>query len=306
MDKCTPISSSSHDPAFKRFMMNIRNALDFFLIHLPEELKQNCDFSTLQLQNSAFIDKKLRARMSDILYLVKTKEDNHSIYLLVEHQSKPDKKIAWRMINYAFCIMNQHLQQGHKSLPLVIPILFYHGQKTPYPFDINWTQCLPLPALAQKIYANAFPLIDITIVDDALLLTHKKIAVMEIAMKYANCHDDIDKVAILISQAINQNNCKEEDTLTIVQYLFSVMSTTYFDLFIEKLTEQLDNHREIIMNIAWQLENRGLQKGIEIGGKLARKQLQQEIVQKLLNEDIDVVFIERLLGISLEEIESLT
>ena len=78
--------------------------------------------------------------MSDILYLVKTKEGDVPIYLLIEHQSRPDQMIAWRMMHYAFCTMNQHLQQGYKSLPLVVPILFYHGKKKPYPLDCQLTE----------------------------------------------------------------------------------------------------------------------------------------------------------------------
>ncbi|WP_286146250.1 Rpn family recombination-promoting nuclease/putative transposase [Shigella sp. FC1967] len=245
--------------------MNINNAKDFFFIHLPEELKGYCDFSTLQLQNSSFIDIKLRSRMSDILYLVKTKEGDVPIYLLVEHQSRPDKMIAWRMMHYAFCTMNQHLQQGYKSLPLVVPILFYHGKKKPYPFPVNWMECFPLSSLASQLYSNDFSLIDLTSIDDDILLTHKKAAVMEIAMKHVNSCDDLNQIAMLLSKAINQKNCRDEDTVAVVQYLFSIMDASDFEFIINNIAEQVDNHRETIMNIAWRLENKGFKLGIDEG-----------------------------------------
>ena len=348
-----PISISSHDAAFKRFMMNVSNAKDFFFIHLPEELKSHCDFSTLQLQNSSFIDIKLRSRMSDILYLVKTKEGDIPIYLLIEHQSRPDKMIAWRMMHYAFCTMNQHLQQGYKSLPLVVPILFYHGKKKPYPFPVNWMACFPLTSFANQLYSNNFSLIDLTSIDDDILLTHKKAAVMEIAMKHVNICHDLDKVAMLLSKAINQKNCRDEDTIAVVEYLFSIMDSSDFEFIIDKIVEQVDNHREAIMNIAWRLENKGFKlgidegfeigknEGIELGktvgielgktvgielgkavgielgktegielGKtegieIGKKRVQLELAQKLLKENFDLSFIERISGLSMEELELL-
>ncbi|QGW04773.1 Rpn family recombination-promoting nuclease/putative transposase [Proteus terrae subsp. cibarius] len=356
------ISISSYDSAFKRFMMNVSNAKDFFFVHLPEDLKSHCDFSTLQLQNSAFIDINLRSRMSDILYLVKTKEGDISIYLLIEHQSKPDKMIAWRMMNYAFYTMNQHLQQGYKSLPLVVPILFYHGEKKPYPFPVNWMSCFPLNSLANKLYSNSFSLIDLTSIDDDILLTHKKAAVMEIAMKYVNSCHDINEIAILLSKAINQKNCRDEDTIAVVEYLFSIMDASDFEFILNKIVEQVDNHKEVIMNIAWRLENKGFNlgvsegfeigknegielgknvgielgknvgieigkaKGIELGktegieigkakgielGKtegieIGKKIVQMELAQNLLKENFDLLFIEKISGLSIQEIEELT
>lgn len=316
-----PISISSHDSAFKRFMMNISNAKDFFFIHLSEELKNHCDFSTLQLQNSSFIDLKLRSRMSDILYSVKTKKGDISIYLLIEHQSRADKMIAWRMMHYAFCTMNQHLQQGYKSLPLVVPILFYHGKKEPYPFSVNWMECFPLSSLADQLYSNDFSLIDLTSIDDDILLTHNKAAVMEIAMKHVNCCNDLDKVALLLSKAINQKNCSDEDRVAVIQYLFSIMDTSDFEFVINKIAEQTDNHREVIMNIAWRLENKGFKLGVDegfeigknegielgksVGIELGRKSVQLELAQKLLKENFDLPFIERMTGLSVHEIKLL-
>lgn len=42
--------------------------------------------------------------------------------------------MAFRLMRYATAAMQRHLDAGHKTLPLVIPMLFYHGAKSPYPF----------------------------------------------------------------------------------------------------------------------------------------------------------------------------
>lgn len=41
--------------------------------------------------------------------------------------------MAFRLMRYATAAMQHHLDAGHKTLPLVIPMLFYHGQQSPYP-----------------------------------------------------------------------------------------------------------------------------------------------------------------------------
>lgn len=36
--------------------------------------------------------------------------------------------------------MQCHLEAGHKKLPLVIPVLFYTGKRSPYPYSpAGWT-----------------------------------------------------------------------------------------------------------------------------------------------------------------------
>ncbi|MCS4320885.1 putative transposase YdaD [Serratia sp. BIGb0234] len=45
--------------------------------------------------------------------------------------------------------MQRHLAAGHTQLPQVIPILFYHGQVTPYP--MSWLQNFSDPALAGQL-----------------------------------------------------------------------------------------------------------------------------------------------------------
>ncbi len=38
-------------------------------------------------------------------------------------------------MRYAIAAMQRHLDAGHDQLPLVIPVLFYHGLASPYPYS---------------------------------------------------------------------------------------------------------------------------------------------------------------------------
>lgn len=104
-----------------------------------------------------------------------------------------------------FLAMNQHLQQGNKDLPLVVPVLFYHGKVSPYPYVQPWTHCFHWPDVASDLYSKTFPIVDITVIDDDELVNHRKVAVMELAMKHKDLRDEFQRVVPLLAQALNQH-----------------------------------------------------------------------------------------------------
>lgn len=66
--KTTP---TPHDALFKNFMTQPATACDLLEFHLPPELRQLCDLSTLRLESGSFIENNLRACYSDVLYSLK-------------------------------------------------------------------------------------------------------------------------------------------------------------------------------------------------------------------------------------------
>ncbi|MBU5881401.1 Rpn family recombination-promoting nuclease/putative transposase, partial [Vibrio cholerae] len=53
-------------------------------IHLPKDLRELCDLDSLKLESASFVDEKLRALHSDILWSVKTREGDGYIYVVIE------------------------------------------------------------------------------------------------------------------------------------------------------------------------------------------------------------------------------
>ncbi|EHD22009.1 MULTISPECIES: Rpn family recombination-promoting nuclease/putative transposase [Brenneria] len=141
----------SHDAIFKQFLGDIDIARDFLSIHLPPEIRQHCDFTTLQRESASFVDEELRSRVSDMLYSCRTTQGKGYIYCVIEHQSTLDRLMAFRLLRYCLAAMEQHLSQGHKTLPLVVPLLFYHGDRRPYPYSLNWLESFHDPLLARDI-----------------------------------------------------------------------------------------------------------------------------------------------------------
>lgn len=85
-----------------------------------------CDLTTLQLESGSFLEENLRTHFADVLYSLKTAEGEGYIYTLIEHQSSPDRHMAFRLMRY-IAAMQKHLDSRHEQLPL----LFSHGRGSP-------------------------------------------------------------------------------------------------------------------------------------------------------------------------------
>ncbi len=67
--------------------------------------------------------------------------------------------MAFRMMRYSIAAMHRHLEADHDKLPLVVPILFYQGEATPYPLSMCWFDMFYSPELARRVYNSPFPLV---------------------------------------------------------------------------------------------------------------------------------------------------
>ena len=157
-----------HDAAFRAMMETPSVARDFLEAALPPAQLQRCDMNTLKLEPATFVDPDLRQFASDVLWSMKTTDGRDGyIYALTEHQSSADRFMALRMMHYVLAIMYRHLKT-HNQAPVVIPVLFYHGEPSPYPYSLNWLDCLDDPALGRELYGEGKPprVIDVGLLDD--------------------------------------------------------------------------------------------------------------------------------------------
>ncbi len=201
---------SHHDHLFKKFLGDITIARDFLEIHLPENIRQLCDFKTLAMESGSFIEPDLRSQYSDMLHSVQTSAGKGYIYTLIEHQSRPEKLMAFRLLRYSVAAMHQHLEQGNDTLPVVIPQLFYQGKTSPYLYSTQWLDCFADPELAKSVYTKTFPLVDITAIPDEEIVKHKRVALMELVMKHIRARDMLEfsqEIAGLLSQYITHQSC---------------------------------------------------------------------------------------------------
>lgn len=100
--------------------------------------------------------------------------------------------MAFRLLRYAVAAMQRHLEAGHKKLPLVIPVLFYTGKRSPYPYSTRRLDEFDDPSLAAKLYSSAFPLVDVTVIPDDEIAGHRSMAALTVLQKHIHQRDRID------------------------------------------------------------------------------------------------------------------
>lgn len=172
-------SKRGHDPLFKLFLREPVTARDFLEAHLPEDIRSLVLLDTLRLESGSYVDEELKEMHSDILYSVKMAQDEQCLlYCVVGHQSTEDEMMAWRMTKYTIRAMDDHLKKGYKTLPVVVPLLFYHGEIRPYPYSMDWLDCFEQPELARRVLSKPWPLIDVSVLDDDVIKTHRRMALL--------------------------------------------------------------------------------------------------------------------------------
>lgn len=245
---------------------------------------------------------------------MKTSEGEGYIYVVIEHQSRPDVHMSFRLMRYAIAAMQSHLDAGHTRLPLVVPMLFYHGVDTPYPFSLCWLDEFDNPLLARQLYLSAFPLVDITVIPDEEIMQHRRIALLELIQKHIRQRDLlglVDNLAtLLVTGSANDSQLKALFNYLLIQHGHKPR----FGRFMRKLAQQVPEHKERTMNIVEKIrragERKGLRKGMERGHEKGlaegRREEAQRIAHSMLADGLPRELIVRITGLSEEDINSLT
>ncbi|CAK8737701.1 ISNCY family transposase ISPlu15 [Sodalis praecaptivus] len=306
----TKSSLSQHDALFKKFLGDIAVARDFLEIHLPPHLRKRCDFSTLAMESGSFIEDDLKGQYSDMLYSMKTTTGHDGyVYCLIEHQSRPEKLMAFRLLRYAVAAMQRHLEQGNNQLPVVIPLLFYHGTASPYPYSTKWLDCFTDPELAESVYRQAFPLVDITAMPDDEILSHRRVALLELVQKHIRTRDMLE-LAADIARLLNLWAIPKEQFRSLMYYIVGRGETSDTRQFLHTIAAQTQDYQEDVMTIAEQLrqegEQRGILKGRQEGLQEGEKLASLKIAQQLLANGAERHLIKIATGLSDNELDDLS
>ena len=295
------MTSTPHDAVFKRFLRHPETATDFLTLYLPEAIRQRCDFSTLRLQSASFIDEDLRAWYSDVLWSVQTTCGTGYVYVVIEHQSSPDSHMAFRLMRYSMAVMQRHIEHDkRRPLPLVIPMLFYHGSRSPYPWSLCWLDEFADPTTARKLYTAAFPLVDVTVVPDDEIVQHRRVALLELIQKHIRQRDLMGLIDQLVILLVTE--CANDSQITaLLNYILLTGDEARFKKFISELTRRMPQHRERIMTIAERIYNDGWLLGMEKG----KEEGEQRLLRLLLQNGADPEWIQKITGLSTEQMQAL-
>ena len=293
-----------HDATFRQFLTQPEIARDFMELHLPAELRAICDLTTLKLESGSFVEDDLR-HFSDVLYSLKTAGGDGYVHVLIEHQSSPDKHMAFRLIRYAVAAMQRHLEAGHKKLPLVIPVLFYTGKRSPYPYSTRWLDEFDDPTLAGSLYSNAFPLVDVTVIPDDEIADHRSMAALTLLQKHIH-QRDLAELVDRLAPILLAGYLSSSQVISLVHYIVQAGETADAEAFVRELALRVPQHGDALMTIAQQLEQKGIEKGIQLGEQRGiekgRNEGKLEVARTMLSSGIDRSTVMKMTGLTEEDL----
>lgn len=115
-----------HDKIFKDILQNKEEIAQF--INKFADYEVNTE--ELEIYNPNYITEKFEYKNADIVYKVKGKE----LYFLIEHQTKVDYSMAYRIFNYCLEIIRSVVQDKKINrmtykYPRIVPIVLYTGNQ---------------------------------------------------------------------------------------------------------------------------------------------------------------------------------
>lgn len=172
---------------------------------------------------------------------------------------------------------------------MVVPLLFYHGIESPYPYSLCWLDCFADPNLARQLYASAFPLIDVTVMPDDEIMQHRRMALLELIQKHIRQRDLmglVEQMACLL----NSGYANDRQIKGLFNYILQTGDAVRFNDFIDGVAERSPKHKESLMTIAERLRQEGFQKGI------------RAIAKTMLDAGVPLEDVLRFTGLSEEEL----
>jgi len=127
------VMSHPHNLMVRAVLNDVAEATSFLQRHLPQEVSQALDWSTLTLREGSFVDEDLRASEADFLYDIahRSGEEAVWIYVLLEHQSTPDRWMRLRLLKYCCRIWEMSFREypEQRTLRAIVPLVFYQGAR---------------------------------------------------------------------------------------------------------------------------------------------------------------------------------
>ena len=233
--------------------------------------------------------------LSDVIYKCNIDNKQGYIYYEIEHQSTPDKWLPLRIASYNIQLMQQHINEGHKTLPIIINEIIYAGTESPYPYTIDIFELFEDPKLAREFMYKPPIMTDLTTKTQEEILEDGTLGLMEVLLKQGIQKEHtnwvLNNIVILVQLS------KTSFWLNAIRYLLNTDSISDPNELIKALVKATPEEQERIMTVASKIEQKGIEVGIE-KNKI-------DIAKNMLRKHVDINFINDITGLPLEKISAL-
>ena len=286
-----------HDKIFRTVLDRKSDALAL----INKALNTQLEVQDIEKYNSSFINKVFQNREADIVYKIK----DRSIFILIEHQTKVDYLMPYRILEYEVAIMQSaidldKIKNKESKIPLVISIVLYTGNK-------KWNAKKYFEENQEKIEEienglGNYNLIDINeLTEKELLEDNSFISKMMLIEKSKNTENIVEILEKIVKIT------KEEDKDTLRRIISIILEEKIGITKAKELIEKMEGDEGNMLAVV-DMIRRENQMYIEIGkkeGKIEGKLEEKiKIVTNMLKEKFNVEMIQKITGVDKEEIET--
>ena len=269
---------------------------------INQAIKIKLKAEEIEKYTSSFVNKIFQNREADIVYKYK----NKNIFFLIEHQTKIDYSMPYRILEYEIEIMKsaidiRKVKNKEYKLPLVIPIVLYTGKK-------KWDAKRYLEESQEtldgvEIKAGNYNLVDINDYTKEELLKGKTlISKMMLLEKSESTEESIE----MLEKIIPNTNKEEKELLKrVISILFG---EKIGEEKTKELIEKIDGGEEKMLALVDMIRNENkmyINMGKKEGREEGRKNRNIEIAQKLLKIKMPISQISEVTELTEKEIEKL-
>ena len=304
------VVNHQHDKIFRTVLDRKSDAI----VLINKALNTQLEVQDIEKYNSSFINKVFQNREADIVYKIK----DRSIFILIEHQTKVDYLMPYRILEYEVAIMQSaidldKIKNKESKIPLVIPIVLYTGNK-------KWNAKKYLEENQEKIEGienglGNYNLIDINeLTEKDLLEDNSFISKMMLIEKSKNTENIVEILEKIVKIT------KEEDKDTLRRIISIILEEKIGITKAKELIEKMEGDEGNMLAVV-DMIRRENQMYIEIGKKEGKIEGKKEgkkegvkqgelkekikIVTNMLKEKFNIETIQKITGINKEEIEKI-
>ena len=284
-----------HDKIIKRVFEKKKEAARFISKVLGIKIKGQ---DLIAVKNS-FVTTELKYREADIVYKIK----GMNVVILIEHQTRVDYRMSYRILNYQVEIMRANEIENPKKEDkecLVIPIVLYTGKE-------KWTAKRYIKEIQEKILGKGkiekpelgtlgyYELVDIKDFTEKELLEDNGILSKILLLEKVRNTESLIKTVFEINKKIAKETDNEKtivhDAMKII--LIRKLGEKGTDLLMEKIVKEGSDY----MLAAEQMvidENRRIRAEGKLAGRI-------EDAKNMLKKKIDINIIEEVTGLKREQ-----
>ncbi len=311
--------NNTHDKIFRTILSDKEEAARFITKRL--NLKEAILAKDLEMYNSSFITNEFQNQEADIVYKIK----DSNIFILIEHQTKVDKMMSFRILSYQVEIIRNNIEwskvrRDDYKIPVVIPILLYTGKQ-------KWNAKMELLEIQDKLediemQPGSYKLVDINTYSKEELLEDNLFTSKMMLLEKANSEEEVSnyleevipkienkdkKVMVQIIDVILKKQLGEEKAQELINRLVGGEKNMLACLEMIEKEEKRKARQARLNEIRAKKEGMeiGEKRGITIGEQRGEIRKTTQIAQKLLSKNFSITEIIDITGLSKEEVKKL-